>query len=89
MHEYAITKELLRLARETAEKNHLSSVKKIVLSLGALTSYEEAPIRHYFEELKIGGNYLKEAELIVEHSDGNDIKLVSVTGEHNGNNHHA
>ncbi len=84
MHEYAITKEILRISRETAEKNGLAYIKEIVLELGKLTTYEKEPIIHYFNELKIGGNYLKNANLIVNEKMNNEIKIVSVKGEKNG-----
>jgi len=84
MHEYAITKELLRIAREKAKENNLSFVKKIFLELGVLSGYEEDSIRYYFDELKMGGDYLRSAELIVNESVGNEIKITSITGEKNG-----
>lgn len=84
MHEYAITKELLRTAREAASENGLTEIKEIVVEVGALTTYEKEPILHYFNELKIGGDFLKNAELIIKETLGGEIKIISIKGEKNG-----
>ena len=85
MHELAITKELLRISRETAKNNKLSFVREIILELGSLTAYEKEPIIYYFNELKIGGDYLKNADLKIVEKNNNEIKIISVKGEKNGN----
>ena len=84
MHEYAITKELLRNAREAAKDRGLEYVKKIYLDLGLMTGYEKESILYYFNELKIGGDYIKDAELIVNEVPTKGIKITKIIGEKNG-----
>lgn len=83
MHEYAITKELLRIVRETAKKEGLVKVRTIFLNLGLLTGYEKESMLYYFNELKIGGGFLAGAELIIKEVSNNEITITSIKGNKN------
>jgi len=80
MHEYFVTKQICKIARETAKANNLKSVKKIVSELGALTNYEKESVLYYFDQIKLG-NEFTETELIINEVPGAEFKIVSVIGE--------
>jgi len=52
--------------------------------LGILSGYEKESILYYFNELKMGGEFLKEAKLIIEEIPTNEIKIMKIIGEKNG-----
>ena len=81
MHEFAITKELVKVARETAQKEQIQNVTKIVVELGLLTTYEEESLQYYFKALQPKEDALKDATLVVEENEGNEIKITSIAGE--------
>ncbi len=51
MHEYSVTKALIDLCNQEAEKNKLSKVKKINLKIGKFTGFSPDSIRFYFSYL--------------------------------------
>ncbi|MBN1792443.1 hydrogenase maturation nickel metallochaperone HypA [Candidatus Woesearchaeota archaeon] len=63
MHELAITKEVIRIIREEAEKNSISSVKYVSLELGGLTTYKKESLLYFFNILKKDEEALQEAVL--------------------------
>jgi hydrogenase nickel incorporation protein HypA/HybF len=51
MHEHVITKNILEIALDHAEKEDANKVLQIKLTIGALSGFEEDCIKMYFEEL--------------------------------------
>ena len=81
MHEYAITKELFRVAREAAQKNNMKNIREIVVELGNLSGYVAESIQYYFEELKQSRDTLHKAQLKFKEVNGTDINIKSIKGE--------
>ena len=51
MHEYAVTKNILDIVLDEADKEGASKVLAIQLTIGELSSFEQDCIEMYFEEL--------------------------------------
>ena len=51
MHEYAVTKSILQIVLEKANKVHATKVLEIKLVIGELSSFAEESVRMYFEIL--------------------------------------
>lgn len=54
MHEYPVTKEIIRIASEAAIKGNASKVKRIALVVGDLSGYASESIQMYFDEIAKG-----------------------------------
>ncbi|MEO0143179.1 MAG: hydrogenase maturation nickel metallochaperone HypA [candidate division WOR-3 bacterium] len=53
MHEYSVTKSLVELCNQEAEKHGISSIRLIKLKLGKFTGFSPAAINFYFDYLKV------------------------------------
>ena len=53
MHEYAITKNILKTVIDEAEKAGAKKVLEIHLAIGELSSFEESSIKMYFDILSV------------------------------------
>ena len=65
VHELGVTKELVTMVLAECERNKVSGLSKVVLELGALTTYTSESVRFYFDMLKQDHPVLKNAELEV------------------------
>lgn len=65
MHEYAVTKSIVRMVVEEASKNNASRVSRIHLVIGDLSSIIDDSVRMYFD-LIAEGTIAKGAELVFE-----------------------
>lgn len=81
MHEYAITKELLRVARETAEKNNIKEVAQVIIEIGNESGYVADSIVYYFETLRESRDRLHNATLICKEILGPKINIKSIKGD--------
>lgn len=54
MHEYPVTKEIIRIATDAALKSNASKVKRIALVVGDLSGYASESIQMYFDEIAKG-----------------------------------
>jgi len=81
MHEYAITKELLRTLKESSLKNNSLKILKIQVEIGFFSGYASESIKYYFDELKIKEDILKNAEISFVTGKHSDIKIKSVSFE--------
>ena len=70
MHEFALTDDLLKLAREEAERAGLERLDKIVVRIGGLSGVFSDSIEFAFEFLRKESEITKDTELIIEHVDG-------------------
>ncbi len=52
MHEYSVTKSLVDLCNQEADKNRLSLIAKINLKIGKFTGFSPDAIQFYFDYLK-------------------------------------
>ena len=52
MHEYSVTKSLVDLCNQEAEKNNIAKVCKINLKIGKFTGFSPDAIQFYFEYLR-------------------------------------
>jgi len=52
MHEYGVTKSLVDLCNQEAEKNNLKKIFKINLKIGKFTGFSADSIKFYFDYLK-------------------------------------
>ena len=75
MHEKAITEKLIADILEQIGGATFKAVRRVVVDVGDLTSYESSPMRYYFNLLKIEHDILKDAELRVSMVDGEEIML--------------
>jgi hydrogenase nickel incorporation protein HypA/HybF len=62
MHEFSVTRSLVELLKQEADKNNLKTVKRINIRLGKFTGFSPDSIRFYFDILK-PDSCLQEAEL--------------------------
>lgn len=65
MHEFSVTKSLVDLCNNEAEKNNFSSIYKIHLKVGKFTGFSPDSICFYFEHLK-PNTKCKDAEIIFD-----------------------
>ena len=65
MHEYSVTKSLVDLCNNEAEKNKIKKVNKINLKIGKFTGFSPDSIKFYFDYLK-PDTRCAEAEIIFE-----------------------
>ena len=65
MHEYGVTKSLVELCSNEANKNHITNVVKVHLKVGKFTGFSPDSIEFYFEHLKVDTNCSR-AKLIFE-----------------------
>ncbi len=75
MHEKAITEKLIEDILLNVKDSTFTAIKRVVVDVGTLTSYESTPIRHYFNLLKVDHELLKDAEIRVSMVDGEEIML--------------
>jgi len=54
MHEYSVTKSLVDLCDQEAEKNNIGHVKRVHIMIGKFTGFSEDAVRFYFEYLSPG-----------------------------------
>lgn len=54
MHEYPVTKEIIRIAEEAARQRNAGKVTKIALVAGELSGYASESIQMYFDEISKG-----------------------------------
>jgi hydrogenase nickel incorporation protein HypA/HybF len=54
MHEYLVTKEIIRIATDAALRENAPKVKKIALVVGELSGYASECIQMYFNEIAKG-----------------------------------
>ena len=54
MHEYPITQQIVKLALESAERNHASRITKIKLVVGEMTGFIGDSIKMYFDAIAEG-----------------------------------
>jgi hydrogenase nickel incorporation protein HypA/HybF len=52
MHEFSVTKSLVDLCNQEADKNNIQNVIKIHINIGKFTGFSPDSIRFYFEFLK-------------------------------------
>jgi len=62
MHEYSVTKSLVDLCNQEAEKNKIKRVRLIKIKLGKFTGFSSESINFYFDYLK-GNTRCKNAKL--------------------------
>jgi hydrogenase nickel incorporation protein HypA/HybF len=65
MHEYSVTKSLVDLCNQEADKNSLQKIYKIKLKIGKFTGFSPDSIKFYFDYLKPNTKCI-EAEIIFE-----------------------
>jgi hydrogenase nickel incorporation protein HypA/HybF len=65
MHEYSVTKSLVDLCNQEADKNNFRKIHKITLKIGKFTGFSPDSIRFYFDYLKPNTKCI-EAEIIFE-----------------------
>lgn len=65
MHEFGITQEILRIARERAEAAGARKVTKVKVTVGAMTGVVEDSLRFYWDQL-VPGTIVEGAELEVD-----------------------
>jgi hydrogenase nickel incorporation protein HypA/HybF len=65
MHEYSVTKALVDLCNQEAEKNHFKKVYKINLKVGKFTGFSPECIQFYFDYLKVNTK-CSEAKIIFD-----------------------
>ena len=53
MHEFSVTKSLVDLCNQEADKNNMEKVYKIHLKVGKFTGFSADSIEFYFEHLKV------------------------------------
>jgi len=65
MHEYPVTMEIIRLAKEHAEENHAKNVKAINLVVGEFSGYLADSIKLYFD-IHSEGTVCEGSTLLIE-----------------------
>lgn len=78
MHDFHLASEIVKIAKEEAQKNRLAKITKIVVELGDVIEHGEA-ISH--ENLKYNINLLLPCEVVVERIKGDSWRLVSIDGD--------
>jgi len=66
MHEFALTDDLLKLARDEAERAGLARIDKIIVRIGGLSGVFPDSIEFAFEFLKRENEVTADAELVIE-----------------------
>lgn len=83
MHDFHLADQILKTVLEYAEKNGFKKIKKIELELGSILEHGEyiLPENLIFNFNLISKNTIAEsAELIIEKTEGENWKLVSIEG---------
>jgi len=70
MHEFALTEDLLKLAREEAERAGLTSIDKVVVRVGSLSGVFTDSIEFAFGIMCKEHEITKNAQLVIEHVQG-------------------
>ncbi len=78
MHDFHLANEIVKIAKEHAQKNNLSKIKKIVLELGDIIEHGENILP---ENLKYNINLLLPCEVDIKRVRGNNWKLICIDGE--------
>jgi len=79
MHDFHLANQIVKIAREQAEKNNLKKIIKISLALGDIIEHNESILP---ENLKFNINLLlPNIEIKIKKIKGNIWKLVSIEGE--------
>ena len=52
MHEFSVTKSLVDLCQQEAEKNNMKRIRRITIKLGKFTGFSPDSIQFYFDYLK-------------------------------------
>ncbi len=53
MHEYSVTRSLVELCNQEADRNDIKNIYKIHLRVGRFTGFSPDSIRFYFDHLKV------------------------------------
>lgn len=77
MHDFHLADQIVKIAREHAQKHGLARVRKIVIELGDIIEHNEAIAP---ENLKYNINLLMPCEVEVKKIKGDSWKLVSIEG---------
>lgn len=78
MHDFHLADQIVKIAKEHAQKNNLARVRKIVIELGDIIEHGEAIAP---ENLKYNINLLMPCEVEIKSIKGNEWKLISIEGK--------
>ena len=80
MHELGITGEIIKIIEDESRANGIRP-SKVILELGADSSYKEEPLKYYYDILKKESDIVDSSELKVEIVDGQDLRLKEMNGD--------
>lgn len=63
MHEYSVTKSLVDLCNQEAQRNEIKNVHKVYVTIGKFTGFSPDAVRFYFDYLR-PGTRCAQAELV-------------------------
>ena len=78
MHDFHLSNQIIKIAKEYAEKNNLSQITKIVIELGEIIEHGESISP---ENLRYNINLLMPCQVKIKRIKGDKWKLVSIEGE--------
>jgi len=78
MHDFHLANEIVKIAKENAQKNGLSKINKIVVELGDIVEHGE---NISAENLKFNINLLMPCKVKIRKINGDKWRLVEVEGE--------
>ena len=78
MHDFHLANQIVKIAREQAQKNGLSKINKIVLELGDIAEHGESITP---ENLKYNINLFLPCEVKIKKTRGNIWRLINIEGK--------
>lgn len=78
MHDFHLANEIVKIAREQAQKNGLSKINKIALELGNIVEHGESITP---ENLKYNINLFLPCEIKIKKTTGNIWRLINIEGK--------